>query len=115
MGGDCSQRVCPFGLAFVDTPLGDLNHDGAVEVTDSPKVQSSNAAANEMWQGSSSNEGHFYAECSGKGACDRASGVCSCFDGFTGSSCQRSESPPHRTNLLLCWPSPPHALNYSIA
>jgi hypothetical protein len=27
-GGDCSLRVCPAGLGFVDTPRGDLNHDG---------------------------------------------------------------------------------------
>jgi len=25
---DCSQRQCPSGLAFVDIPRGDLNHDG---------------------------------------------------------------------------------------
>eukprot|EP00339_Tiarina_fusa_P012254 CAMPEP_0117051460 /NCGR_PEP_ID=MMETSP0472-20121206/35552_1 /TAXON_ID=693140 ORGANISM="Tiarina fusus, Strain LIS" /NCGR_SAMPLE_ID=MMETSP0472 /ASSEMBLY_ACC=CAM_ASM_000603 /LENGTH=72 /DNA_ID=CAMNT_0004765675 /DNA_START=29 /DNA_END=244 /DNA_ORIENTATION=+ len=24
---DCSERVCQFGLAHVDTPKGDLNHN----------------------------------------------------------------------------------------
>eukprot|EP00949_MAST-11_sp_MAST-11-sp1_P004969 g4969.t1 len=27
-GTDCSERVCPYGLAFVTTPQGDLNSDG---------------------------------------------------------------------------------------
>lgn len=27
-GNDCSQRRCLYGLAFVDSPNGDLNHDG---------------------------------------------------------------------------------------
>jgi hypothetical protein len=36
-------------------------------------------------------EAHFYAECSGKGLCDRAAGVCKCFDGYEGGACQRSE------------------------
>lgn len=26
-GNDCSQRMCPFGLSFVDSPIGDLNND----------------------------------------------------------------------------------------
>ncbi len=25
IGGDCSLRLCPFGQAFVDTPLGKLS------------------------------------------------------------------------------------------
>lgn len=92
MGGDCSQRVCPFGLAFVDTPAGDLDHSGSV-TNANLATQLSNANTNELWQGSGSDEAHFYTECSGKGACDRATGECACFDGFTGSSCQRTNCP----------------------
>jgi len=92
MGGDCSQRVCPFGLAFVDTPAGDLDHSGSV-TNANLLTQSSNAYTNELWQGTGSDEAHFYTECSGKGVCDRASGECACYDGFTGSSCQRTNCP----------------------
>ena len=31
MGNDCSERVCPFGLAHVDSPKGDLDMDNEVE------------------------------------------------------------------------------------
>jgi hypothetical protein len=91
MGGDCSQRVCPFGLSFVDTPLGDLDHSGDVGATASVGTQLSNA--NQFESGWASAEGHFYSECSNKGFCDRSSGECACFDGFTGSSCQRTTCP----------------------
>lgn len=30
MGNDCSERVCPFGLAHVDSPKGDLDMDNVV-------------------------------------------------------------------------------------
>jgi len=36
---------------------------------------------------------HLPAECSNAGTCDRKSGTCQCFDGFTGSACQRSSCP----------------------
>ncbi len=36
-------------------------------------------------------EAHFYMECSGKGDCDRSTGECKCYVGYTGSACQRSE------------------------
>merc|ERR1719183_210764 len=60
--GDCSDRVCPFEIAWVDSP----NSDGSF---------------------------HNYAECSGKGLCDRGSGLCECFDGYEGKACSRSSCP----------------------
>lgn len=88
MGGDCSQRVCTYGLAFVDTPLGDLNHDGVVDVNSYAMSGRSNMYEYEQWTGA-----HAYTECSGKGMCNRDSGECECFDGFTGSACQRTTCP----------------------
>lgn len=60
--GDCSDRICPFELAWVDTPdaLGAF---------------------------------HKYAECAGRGICNRATGECGCFDGYEGKSCQRTTCP----------------------
>merc|ERR1711988_514227 len=60
--GDCSERVCPYELAWVDDP----NRNGKF---------------------------HKYAECSGRGLCDRATGECQCFDGYEGKACARTTCP----------------------
>lgn len=36
---------------------------------------------------------HLDAECSNAGHCNRATGQCECFQGFTGSACQRARCP----------------------
>lgn len=37
--------------------------------------------------------GHQTSECANAGVCDRASGVCSCFRGFSGHACERLVCP----------------------
>ena len=59
MGGDCSERRCPYGNAWV----GDGHTPGAFN--------------------------HGYAECSNRGTCKRRTGMCKCLDGYTGSACAR--------------------------
>lgn len=60
--GDCSDRICPFELSWIDNP--DPNGDR-----------------------------HQYAECAGRGICNRESGDCECFPGYEGKACQRSTCP----------------------
>jgi len=64
-GADCSLRTCPRGTSWT-TPGDDA----------------------------SASCGHAEdIECSDQGLCDRSTGLCTCFDGYTGSACQRTECP----------------------
>jgi hypothetical protein len=40
-----------------------------------------------------SNSAHSYYECANKGICDRTTGTCGCFDGYSGSACQFAACP----------------------
>lgn len=107
VGAGCSQRQCPYGAAFADSALGDLNHDGDVSVADTIAAgdsQTTDGSVNEVWQGlnQAEDEAHFYAECSGKGICDRSSGECACFGGYTGHACQRSSCPSDCSGHGVC-------------
>ena len=57
--GDCSEYKCPYGRAWTDMPT-------AIDAA------------------------HAEAECSNRGVCDaRDSGLCECFDGYTGDECSQ--------------------------
>lgn len=70
-GADCSLRRCPTG----DDP------STAADETDC----ASKAAAGGRGAGAPGNLCHV--DCSNRGRCDRATGTCACFHGFTGENC----------------------------
>jgi len=109
MSNDCSERVCQFGIAHVDSPKGDLDASGPTSTgaflsgPDVTVVENNfiypygtteqfpnmvNSKGVEL-----KNTAHYYMECSNKGLCDRASGSCECFPGYEGSACQRASCP----------------------
>jgi len=98
---DCSERVCPFGMAHVDTPKGDLNHDGSLSTSTVISnhyvykygTQEKFPAMQDSAATTLTNSAHFYMECSNKGICDREAGLCKCFEGYEGSACQRASCP----------------------
>lgn len=105
-GADCSLRTCPFGLAHVDTPKGDL--DASNTVTSNVLLTGSNVYPYGTAEGFPSmkdtsgavitNTAHDYMECSNKGLCDRASGECECLPGYDGAACQRASCPSKTTS-----------------
>jgi len=94
-GNDCSERTCQFGIAFVDTAQGDLNHGGTIDIKSTSVVSQWAPAGTfeEYFNFGTNEEAHAYMECSNKGLCDRSSGECVCFDGYEGSACQRTVCP----------------------
>lgn len=86
--------ACPYGNAFIDLILGDLDHDGRISdkqiktewYPDFGQVENLKGVVNE-------NRNHDYAECSNEGLCDRTTGECKCFPGYEGSACQRKACP----------------------
>jgi hypothetical protein len=103
MSNDCSERVCQFGLAHVDTPKGDLDAssgelsgpDDFVAVNSEMYPYGTTEQFPAMMAGDAflENTAHYYMECSNKGICDRSAGVCECFPGYEGSACQRASCP----------------------
>lgn len=103
IGNDCSDRLCLYGKAFIDSPLGNLNGDKYVDTDQQIWLGRSNGLVGEQYPPEYAlaradnkqawNEAHFYQECSNKGICDRTTGQCACFPGFEGEGCRRITCP----------------------
>jgi hypothetical protein len=112
VGNDCAERLCYFGEAFIDTPLGDINANQAVDTDQQVYFHHNNAPVGEQYDPAyglarSTNtaewdEGHFYRECSNKGTCNRATGECECFPGFEGAGCTRQVCPDDCNGHGMC-------------
>jgi hypothetical protein len=104
MSNDCSERICQFGLAHVDTPKGDLDSSSG-KLSDADTVVITNDAmypygtteqypfVGDIDGNQLTDTAHEYRECSNKGICDRETGTCACFEGYDGSACQRASCP----------------------
>lgn len=124
--------MCPFGNAFVDVPQGDIDHDNQLHsggpsstAANFPSGVTTSTSLNPQirpegwWERNPSQlygttdqtvlpfyvrsqEGHFSAECSAVGTCDRSSGTCNCFAGYEGNACQRTTCPNECSGHGVC-------------
>jgi hypothetical protein len=81
INNDCSERVCPFGMSWV------LSTEDELSASAAPSYPLGRRA---------------YVECSNKGECDRATGVCQCYDGFSGAGCRRTDCPNDCSGNGVC-------------
>lgn len=93
-GADCSRRTCPRSTSW--TEVGDNVVDGGVTQTHSCTHQTQ-------------------VECSDQGLCDRATGLCECFPGFTGSACQRTSCPDDCSGHGTCRSNRDFAYDFAVA
>jgi hypothetical protein len=113
-GNDCSDRLCYFGRAFIDSGLGDINANNKIDTDQQIYYQYANGLQGEQYDVSyglaradnvdSWDEAHFYRECSNKGVCDRSTGQCQCFPGFEGAGCRRVACPNDCSGHGQCVP-----------
>lgn len=54
------------------------------------------------WIPSNDNTLHYPVECSNHGKCDRETGLCECFAGFSGEACQRTKCPSDCSGHGIC-------------
>ena len=110
VANDCSERMCQFGLAHVDSPKGDLDSSGGALTGPGSKVVVNDQfypygtteqypAMTDTYDNVLTNTAHEYRECSNKGICDRTTGNCACFEGYEGSACQRASCPSNSNGV----------------
>jgi len=100
-GADCSRRTCPRGISWSMSSLGFRQG----------KAPTPLKGANTDLVCSHQQE----RECSDQGLCDRATGLCSCFPGYTGSSCQRTACPDDCSGHGTCRSNRDFAYDWAIA
>jgi hypothetical protein len=83
--GAFDKCTCYAGYTGQDCSLRTCNHHTSWNVITRDAIDTNNdksAAAHKLVK-------HSPTECSSKGECDRDSGECKCFDGYTGKGCRR--------------------------
>lgn len=99
---DANRLLANFGTASHDTGV-EVYFDSASDVNEN-NLYSFNVFYREgrAYLKGDSNSAHQEIECAGRGSCDRTSGRCQCFDGFSGEACQRNSCPNDCSGHGVC-------------
>lgn len=108
--GDCSQQNFCNGHGTCQNATSIcLCHDGwgsenDVTIYKSPDCSLRVCPSDRAWADipTGPRSAHAVMECSNRGVCDRSTGLCSCFEGFAGSACQRTSCPNDCSGHGVC-------------
>eukprot|EP01006_Ploeotia_vitrea_P064757 TRINITY_DN8884_c0_g1_i1.p1 TRINITY_DN8884_c0_g1~~TRINITY_DN8884_c0_g1_i1.p1 ORF type:complete len:288 (-),score=-8.20 TRINITY_DN8884_c0_g1_i1:102-965(-) len=107
---DCSMQNHCNGHGMCDLSLNKCNcFEGWGASTDvtlyrAPDCSARTCPSWRAWSDipTSSTTAHNVAECANRGTCDRTTGTCKCFPGFTGTACERSRCPNDCSGHGIC-------------
>jgi hypothetical protein len=105
-GGNCENTCSGHGVCQMNRNCVCYKGiDGEDEWT-GPDCSLRTCPKDKAWVGDvfGANDLHPVVECSNKGSCDRKSGTCKCFTGYSGVACQRTICPNNCNGRGKCWP-----------
>lgn len=108
--GDCAmQNFCNGHGTCINSTSTCSCYEGWGATTDiafykAPDCSQRTCPSDRAWSDvpSSPRTAHAVIECSNRGTCDRTTGQCTCFDGFTGTACQRNKCPNDCSGHGVC-------------
>ena len=116
-GNECIEKVCAFGLSASVSPyLSAANSDDLVDNLWAPGF---NGYTSDSYNGGTrdlTDAGvHAYTECSSRGVCNRLTGICDCFAGYSGKGCRRTACPNDCSGHGICSRNVDANYEYSLA